>query len=125
MKESMTSLEKQKSLRGDVRLRSSEELDRFIAITADYYCNKLGISDKRKPDIVTSAIILPNKENSDLNDDIHGRYFSQGNIIFLKIDDIPDLIRLEYVIVHELFHCKNIKWKHGPQFEKRIEEVLI
>lgn len=107
-------------------MKSSEELDRFIAITASYYCKRLKIGPNNIPDIITGGIVLPEKINSTLDDEVYGQYYSGYGILHLKINDIPDYEVLERTIVHELVHVKyGKKLKHGKKFEQKVEEVLI
>lgn len=106
-------------------MRASEELDRFIAIITDYYRKRMGITNKKVPDIITAGIVLPEKEGSELNDDVYGKYFPAADLLYLNINEIPDYEKLEYTIVHELIHVKYPKLKHGVEFENKVGEVLI
>lgn len=106
-------------------MRASEEVDRHIAIFTDYYRKRMGISNKKVPDIITAGIVLPEKEGSELKDDVYGKYFPAADLLYLNINEIPDYERLESTIVHELIHVKYPKLKHGLEFDHKIEEVLI
>lgn len=56
--------------------------------------------------------------------DSWGAYYSDSNVLWVNMRVHTTKMFLEYTIVHELVHCKNMRLKHGEKFNKIVDSYF-
>lgn len=108
-------------------MRLTESLLDYIYLWNYKYSLQIGIDERDIPSIMfTRKEVLAKPETIGTRNTrrYYGVYFDDINTVFINVKHFQTRGRLRQTLVHELVHKRFPYMGHGPNFEKKVQDIL-